>query len=321
MKQRRGRERARPQRRLSGGGIIIIMFMWTVMWRAVSSGVLVFPGLYLCFRAVLPRVFPGWSHADAALVSERLVSSVHALMATAAGVLVVSSCWDDVILTRHYLATDFVVYYGVPYMTYDIIAMYLSHFHRFRVKGHEEYSGHSLRTFGSFVRREFLLVLHHIALLTVLLPVTLFFRKQQGDFFIGCLFLTEISTPFVSLGKILIQLNLQHSCVHKLNGLLVLLSFFLCRVALFPFMYWTYGRRYSLPLLAVPPHLPLATNLGSALILAPQLYWFVLLCRKGWRLYQRSRGGAEGGAAPSPSSPPASPLGGDRGALSRSKQQ
>lgn len=34
-----------------------------------------------------------------------------------------------------------------------------------------------------------------------------FFRKEQGDFFIGCLFLTELSTPFVSLGKILIQVR------------------------------------------------------------------------------------------------------------------
>lgn len=80
---------------------------------------------------------------------------------------------------RHWLATYFVIRYGVPYMTYDIFAMYLSHYHRFRVKGHEDYKGHSLRTISSFVRREFLLVLHHIALLTILLPVTLV-RKGVG---------------------------------------------------------------------------------------------------------------------------------------------
>lgn len=284
------------------------------MWTALGSGFLVFPGLFLCFRSVLPRVFRSWTDADVVLVSERLVSSVHALMATAAGVIVVTSCWDDVIHHRHWLATDFVLCYGVPYMTYDIFAMYLSHYHRFRVKGHEEYARHSLGTFQAFVRREFLLVLHHIALLTVLLPVTLFFRKQQGDFFIGCLFLTEVSTPFVSLGKILIQLNLQQSCLHKLNGLAVLLTFFLCRVALFPFMYWRYGLHYGLPSsspLSVLSHLPLATNLGSACILAPQLYWFILLLRKGWRLYQRS------GGAGKQQQPP----GGDKTELPGAKEQ
>uniref|UniRef100_A0A672GHJ1 TLC domain containing 3A n=1 Tax=Salarias fasciatus TaxID=181472 RepID=A0A672GHJ1_SALFA len=193
-------------------------------------------------------------------------------------------CWRKIV---HWLATHFVIWYGVPYMTYDIFAMYLSHYYRFRVKGHEDYKQHSLRTVNSFVRREFLLVLHHIALLTILLPVTLVSRG--GDFFIGCLFLTELSTPFVSLGKILIQVR-QHDCwLHKANGGMVLFTFFMCRIALFPFMYWMYGRHYGIPLYSVPFHLPLSTNLGNSCILAPQVYWFVLLCRKGYRLYQRSR--------------------------------
>lgn len=175
------------------------------MLQLLACGAVLFPGLFFAFRRILPAVFKQWSDADVVLVSERLVSSIHAVMATTAGIVVVSSCRGNVINDRHWLATYFVIWYGVPYMTYDIYAMYLSHYYRFRVKGHEEYKQHSLKTVNSFVRKEFLLVLHHIALLTILLPVTLFFRKDQGDFFIGCLFLTELSTPFVSLGKILIQ--------------------------------------------------------------------------------------------------------------------
>lgn len=78
------------------------------------------------------------------------------------------------------MATYFVIWYGVPYMTYDLYAMYLSHYYRFRVKGHEDYKRHSLRTVNSFVRKEFLLVLHHIALLTILLPVTLVRTGGRG---------------------------------------------------------------------------------------------------------------------------------------------
>ncbi|XP_036381183.1 TLC domain-containing protein 3A-like [Megalops cyprinoides] len=256
------------------------------MLHVLFCGAVVFPGLFVVFRKVLPSIFKQWTDADVVLVSERLVSSIHAIMATTAGFIVVSSC-NDVIMDRHWLATYFVVWYGVPYMTYDIFAMYLSHYYRFRVKGHEEYKEHSFRTFRLFVRREFLLVLHHIALLTILLPITLFYRNDQGDYFIGCLFLTEFSTPFVSLGKILIQLGLQDCWLHKANGVMVLLSFFSCRIALFPYMYWAYGRRYGLPLHSVPFHLSLACNLGNLCILAPQVYWFVLLCRKGYRLYQR----------------------------------
>uniref|UniRef100_A0A8C6U9L4 TLC domain-containing protein n=1 Tax=Neogobius melanostomus TaxID=47308 RepID=A0A8C6U9L4_9GOBI len=263
------------------------------MWAVLASGAVLFPGLFLALRSSLRRVFRRWSDADVVLVSERLVSSVHALMATAAGVVVIMSCWNDVIHARHPLATDFVIYYGCPYMTYDLFAMYLSHFHRFRVKGHKEYQVHSLHTVQSFIRREALLVLHHIALLTVLLPITL----VQTTHCI-CFNMTS-ATPFVSLGKILIQVSLSEGWVHKANGGLVLLTFFLFRIALFPFMYWTYGRHYGLALHRVPAHLPLVTNLGSACILAPQLYWFILLCRKGYRLYRRS-------LAP-PTAPPTAP--------------
>uniref|UniRef100_A0A674MDA2 Smoothelin-like protein 2 n=1 Tax=Takifugu rubripes TaxID=31033 RepID=A0A674MDA2_TAKRU len=175
------------------------------MLEVLAYGAVVFPGLFLAFRRILPSVFRTWTDADVVLVSERLVSSIHAVMATTAGVVIASSCRGDVINDRHWLTTTFVVRYGVPYMTYDIFAMYLSHYHRFRVKGHEGYQQHSARTVRSFVQKDFLLVFHHIALLAVLLPITLFFRNDRGDFFIGCLFLTEISTPFVSLGKILIQ--------------------------------------------------------------------------------------------------------------------
>lgn len=273
------------------------------MLQVLGCGAVVFPGLFFLFRKVLPSIFKHWTDADVVLVSERLVSSVHAIMATTAGTIIVSSCRGNVIHDRHWLATYFVIWYGVPYMSYDIFAMYLSHYYRFQVKGHEEYKKHSWRTVNSFVRREFLLVLHHIALLTILLPVTLFMRKDQGDFFIGCLFLTELSTPFVSLGKMLIQLSLQESWVHKANGGAVLLTFFLCRIALFPYMYWVYGQHYGLPLYSVPFHIPLSANLGNLCILSPQVYWFVLLCRKGWRLYKRSRN-----PATPPSSPPADAL-------------
>uniref|UniRef100_A0A3Q3JM80 TLC domain-containing protein n=1 Tax=Monopterus albus TaxID=43700 RepID=A0A3Q3JM80_MONAL len=188
------------------------------MLKVLACGAIVFPGLFFAFRRILPCVFKHWSDADVVLVSERLVSTIHAIMATTSGVIVVSSCQSNVIDSRHWLVTSFVIWYGVPYMTYDLFAMYLSHYHRFRVEGYEDYQRHSLRTINSFIRREFLLVLHHIALLTTLLPVTLFFRKDQGDFFIGCLFLTELSTPFVSLGKILIQLGFQNCWLHKANG-------------------------------------------------------------------------------------------------------
>ncbi|XP_015684160.1 protein FAM57A-like, partial [Protobothrops mucrosquamatus] len=77
-------------------------------------------------------------------------------------------------------------------------------------------------------------------------------RGELGDFFVGCIFTAELSTPFVSLGKILIQVKMQDSLLHKINGILILVTFFLCRILLFPYMYWAYGRQMNLPIYEVP---------------------------------------------------------------------
>ncbi|XP_064158160.1 TLC domain-containing protein 3A-like [Anguilla rostrata] len=255
------------------------------MLRALSCGVLAFPGLFCFLRKFISCTFKTWTEADVVLVSERLVSTLHAVLASTAGLLIIKSC-KNVMTDRHWLSTDF-VWFGVPYMSYDIYAMYLCHYYNCQVKGHVEYRNHSLHTVRAFLRKDFLLVLHHTVLLTIFLPITLFFRRDLGDFFVGCLFTTEFSTPFICLGQILIQLGLQASWLHRVNGVMALLSFFTCRVALFPYMYWAYGRHAGIPFHSVPFHLPLCCNLGNLCILAPQLYWFTLLCRKARRLYLR----------------------------------
>lgn len=253
---------------------------------AVACGAVLFPGLYLTLTRVFRSFFPEWSEADVVCVSERLVSAFHGSLATAAGVIIVTSC-KDVMNDNHWLADSFAVF-GAPYMTFDLLAMYLSHFHSQR---HTSPSSerHGPQSVWAFLRKDWMLVLHHMALLGVFLPVTLFFRRGLGDFFVGCFFITEFSTPFVSIGKIFIQRGLDSSPWHRLNGLAVLLTFFCCRILLFPFMYWSYGRQFGIPLHRVPFHLPLHCNLGNAVILAPQIHWFVLLVKKARRLYRRQK--------------------------------
>uniref|UniRef100_S4R7G8 TLC domain containing 3B n=1 Tax=Petromyzon marinus TaxID=7757 RepID=S4R7G8_PETMA len=104
-------------------------------------------------------------------------------------------------------------------------------------------------------------------------------RGELGDFFQGCLFMAEVSTPFVCFGKILLQFKQQGTLLFKLNGALMLATFFLFRLLVFPYMYWEYGRRVGLSVWAVPFSLPLVCNVAATLLLAPQLYWFILICR------------------------------------------
>ncbi|CAL8301722.1 unnamed protein product [Merluccius merluccius] len=111
-----------------------------------------------------------------------------------------------------------------------------------------------------------------------------FFRRGRGDYFQGVLFLAELSTPFICLGKVLIQFHQQQTLLHKLNGAAVIFVFFCCRVLLFPYLYYTYSRYSSVPLYLVPLEVPWPCNLGAGLLMGLQVYWFILICRGALRL-------------------------------------
>uniref|UniRef100_A0A8B9E0W8 TLC domain-containing protein n=1 Tax=Anser cygnoides TaxID=8845 RepID=A0A8B9E0W8_ANSCY len=114
-------------------------------------------------------------------------------------------------LPRHWLAVEY-IWVLVPYMTYDIYVMYLCHWHKSLEKGVAE-KKHSLASVRSFLLRERLMVTHHLFILIVLAPVH--FRGELGDFFVGCIFTAELSTPFVSLGKILMQVREGGAGAHR----------------------------------------------------------------------------------------------------------
>uniref|UniRef100_A0A8I5TE00 TLC domain containing 3A n=1 Tax=Pongo abelii TaxID=9601 RepID=A0A8I5TE00_PONAB len=234
-----------------------------------------------------PRSSDGTERAVFLPARARLVSSVHAALATGSGIVIVRSC-DDVITGRHWLAREY-VWFLIPYMIYDSYAMYLCEWCRTR----DQNRAPSL-TLRNFLSRNRLMITHHAVILFVLVPVAQRLRGDLGDFFVGCIFTAELSTPFVSLGRVLIQLKQQHTLLYKVNGILTLATFFSCRILLFPFMYWSYGRQQGLSLLQVPFSIPFYCNVANAFLIAPQIYWFCLLCRKAVRLFDTPQAKKDG---------------------------
>ncbi|XP_041092719.1 ceramide synthase-like isoform X2 [Polyodon spathula] len=204
-------------------------------------------------------------------------------MASTAGYIIASSC-HDVIDDEHWLTSSYILF-AVPYFVYDIYAMFLCHCHKLQVKGHEGSGVGCLLL--SYLRKEFLMVLHHVVMVTVCFPVSVFWRQGKGDFFQGCMLMAELSTPSVCLGKILIQYKKQHTLLHKVNGVVMLLTFFCFRILLFPYMYVRYAWHMGLRPHSVPLAIPLHYHLGAALLIAPQVYWFTLICRGAFRLFRR----------------------------------
>ncbi|CAL8301617.1 unnamed protein product [Merluccius merluccius] len=221
----------------------------------------------------------GCNHGDAITASARAVSGVQAIMASSAGIVIVTSC-QDVMMDRHWLSEGYVLF-ATPYFVFDVYAMFLCYRHKLQVKGHGEGEGVGV---GGYLRRELLLVLHHIFMVLACCPASLFFRRGRGDYFQGVLFLAELSTPFICLGKVLIQFHQQQTLLHKLNGAAVIFVFFCCRVLLFPYLYYTYSRYSSVPLYLVPLEVPWPCNLGAGLLMGLQVYWFILICRGALRL-------------------------------------
>lgn len=77
-------------------------------------------------------------------------------------------------LHRHWLTCTYIMF-AVPYFVYDIYAMFMCYWYKLQVKGHEEASAAPQlmsSALTSYLRREFLMVLHHVVMVTVCFPVS-----------------------------------------------------------------------------------------------------------------------------------------------------
>ncbi|KAJ8347366.1 hypothetical protein SKAU_G00287670 [Synaphobranchus kaupii] len=117
----------------------------------------------------MSQTHPGlrWSEGDAVIVSARLVSSIQAIMASSAGYIIATSC-KDIVEDQHWLTSSYILF-AVPYFVYDIYAMFMCYWYKLWVKGHEVDVGPKPlgAALSSYLRREFLMVLHHVVMVTV----------------------------------------------------------------------------------------------------------------------------------------------------------
>lgn len=87
---------------------------------------------------------------------------------------------------RHWLSSAY-TQFAVPYFIYDIYAMFLCHWHKHQVKGHEGDEGRA-RAPGSiwavargYLHKEFLMVLHHAVMVLVCFPLSVVSRGADSQ--------------------------------------------------------------------------------------------------------------------------------------------
>jgi len=156
---------------------------------------------------------------------------------------------------------------AVAYFIYDMLSMFLVH----NTMNRDQVSV-SRRTLTQFLRDRPLMVCHHI-----IVPVLVFlvsYRNGLGDCLIGAVLLMEASTPFVSARVILVYFGMKETTLYVINGLLMLVTFFLCRVVLLPSLYMWYFASTGLGVMPSLMVMPAHCHIATISLWLPQLVWF-----------------------------------------------
>jgi len=224
-------------------------------------------------------------------VAINIVSSMQGVVSSCVGAYIIGQCGHDVIKASLPI-TALYAWVGLAYFIYDTWALF--QLARLQTPGRA-----ALPSLRHLWASKPVILAHHLLLVCVLCP-SLIRREGVGDFFVGCFYCLELSALFTNTRNLLSVTGHKASRLYTANALLMVASFALCRVAVFPYMFWRYGcyvaeemRLAEGPQLATEADaasavalmlrgaaaLPARCLLCSAAVLAPQLYWLSLMLR------------------------------------------
>jgi len=201
-------------------------------------------------------------------ISNKITSTSFSLFSCFCGLFTIFRCGQDLMTESHPILENFLIF-GISYFFYDLVSMYM-------VCSTETKKNVTLSSSEilDFLKKRPLIILHHIFVPLVLYNAMLFYRKGQGDCLLAFVFLMESSTPFVSMRVILCHLNMRESVIYVANGLAMLLTFFCCRILIFPFMYFWYGSSVGLSPWQTLNSVRWFCHAGVMALSLPQLFWF-----------------------------------------------
>lgn len=217
-------------------------------------------------------------------ISNKTVSAVQALLSCVTGCVVCTwSCTRNFLRSSHFLSEAY-AWFGAAYFFYDIWSMYRVH------SGHDVNNhGCRLAQFKSYLIKQPVIVLHHLFIGSFGFLVIVYLRGSLGDCVFGFVYLMELSTPFVSFRGILSMLKMKSSQLYVINGLVMLVTFFFCRVVMFPYVFYLYSRIAGLSYWEAVWSVPVGCKIGVSVLFLPQLYWFSLMSCGAVRMFFHRR--------------------------------
>lgn len=136
-----------------------------------------------------------------------------------------------------------------------------------------------------FVKDQPLIILHHLFIGLLGFLVIVHLRGGLGDCVFGFVYLMEFSTPFVSFRGILSLLKLKKTRLYLINGLVMLVTFFFCRVVMFPYVCYIYSQVVGLSFFNAVNDLPKSCKIFIVVMMLPQFYWFYLMLKGAWKAF------------------------------------
>ncbi|XP_017462602.1 PREDICTED: protein FAM57B [Rhagoletis zephyria] len=122
------------------------------------------------------------------------------------------------------------------------------------------------------------MMIHHIFIGTFGLLVVTYIRGG-GHCIYSYMFMMEFSTPFVSMRSILSTMRLKDSRAYIINGLLMLGTFLVFRVFMWPYVMYRYSVAINVSLWQAVTTLPRGCIISILILFLPQLYWFFLMVK------------------------------------------
>eukprot|EP00445_Apocalathium_hangoei_P026724 CAMPEP_0203920128 /NCGR_PEP_ID=MMETSP0359-20131031/60472_1 /ASSEMBLY_ACC=CAM_ASM_000338 /TAXON_ID=268821 /ORGANISM="Scrippsiella Hangoei, Strain SHTV-5" /LENGTH=242 /DNA_ID=CAMNT_0050847567 /DNA_START=9 /DNA_END=737 /DNA_ORIENTATION=- len=206
---------------------------------------------YLLFR-VLSLV------VDEALIAQKLVCVLHALLSTAVGayaLLFQDALRADLINGKWPLLHSVMAPLSIGYFVVDLTLMMVR------------------KPSPNADDKDWLAsVVHHTVML---LAIGAYLWVGRGDFVVASFMVWELSTPFVHLRWYLVRRGWKASCLYLFNGVALVVTFFLARICNLPFVIWLFARQRQLGVLEALWVIPPICRLVTSSIFLLNVFWFV----------------------------------------------
>lgn len=128
------------------------------------------------------------------------------------------------------------------------------------------------------------MMIHHIFIGTFGFLVIVYIRGG-GDCIYSFIYMMEFSTPFVSLRGILSILGLKDNRIYVFNGIAMLITFFICRIIMWPYVFHWYSLVINKPFMQSILELPKGCKIGILILFLPQIYWFYLMLKGAIKVF------------------------------------